>query len=388
MSPFLVGLLMVVFGLLGAFFGYRIFRIILPIYGAVAGFLIGQALLPNSPIFAFLVGGAFALVLALIAYGLWSVFVFFAGAALGGSIGAAIASGLNLWDWVGWILIIALAVLGAIIVWKIRDEAVIILTAIAGAGFVASGLSMMLGVGVIRSILWAIIFAVLAVIGIVWQWQRYRHLHMLGLGGPAAVPGATAVAAIPAAAVPAAAAAAVVATRAADTDVSEPAPAAAVVATQADVDAVVEEIETSMPLEAQSNFKAKVAFIEGVGPEYGAKLTAAGVVTVLDLLRRGATRRGRADLAATTGIAGPLILRWVNHADLFRIDGVGKQFGELLEAAGVDTVVELAQRNPTNLLARMVELNTTRRLVGRNPRADEVENWIGQAKKLPRIVEY
>ena len=78
---------------------------------------------------------------------------------------------------------------------------------------------------------------------------------------------------------------------------------------------------------------------------------------MIDLLRRGATRRGRAELVEATGIAIELIMKWINSADLFRVLGVGKQFAELLEAAGVDTVPELAQRNPVNLFNKLSEVN-------------------------------
>jgi predicted flap endonuclease-1-like 5' DNA nuclease len=128
--------------------------------------------------------------------------------------------------------------------------------------------------------------------------------------------------------------------------------------------------------------------IEGIGATYGATLNQAGIMSVMDLLQRGATRRGRAELVEATGIHAGLILKWINHADLFRIKGVGKQFGELLEAAGVDTVVELAQRNPVNLFNRLTSVNAEKKLSGRAPRQDEVSAWVEQAKGLPRVVQY
>jgi len=137
-----------------------------------------------------------------------------------------------------------------------------------------------------------------------------------------------------------------------------------------------------------SNLKEKVEYVEGIGTTYGAKLNQAGIVTVMDLLQRGATRKGRVKLVETTGIPAALVLTWINHCDLFRIKGVGKQFAELLEAAGVDTVVELAQRNPVNLYTRMVQVNMEKKLAGRSPRQDEVNGWVEQAKGLPRVVEY
>ncbi|MCU0507876.1 MAG: DUF4332 domain-containing protein [Anaerolineae bacterium] len=129
-------------------------------------------------------------------------------------------------------------------------------------------------------------------------------------------------------------------------------------------------------------------FIEGIGPVFAAKLKDIGVNNVLDLLRSGATRKGRADLAEKSGIAGKQILEWVNHADLYRVKGVGSEYADLLEAAGVDTVPELAQRNPGKLLEKMLATNEEKRLVRRPPHASEVEDWVGQAKGLPRIIQY
>ena len=190
MSSFLTGLLLILAGLAGLFWGYRIFRILLPIIGGIAGYLIAAALFPNSLVLALVIGLVLAAGLAIFAYVAWSVMVTVSGAILGGSLGAAIAHGLNLWTWLGWLLVVVLAAVGAYLVWKIRDEVVIILTAIVGAGFVASGLRAWFGAMANWTLLWAIIFIVLAVVGILWQWRRYRHLRLLAFGGPAAKPGA------------------------------------------------------------------------------------------------------------------------------------------------------------------------------------------------------
>ncbi|OPZ98868.1 MAG: DNA repair and recombination protein RadA [Planctomycetes bacterium ADurb.Bin412] len=128
--------------------------------------------------------------------------------------------------------------------------------------------------------------------------------------------------------------------------------------------------------------------IEGIGPVYADKLKAAGVTTTEDLLKLGATPKGRQELAKKTGISDSLILRWVNHADLFRIKGVSSQYAELLEAAGVDTVPELAQRNAANLCQKMEEVNSEKKLVRKPPAASQIEKWIDEAKKLPRQVNY
>lgn len=128
--------------------------------------------------------------------------------------------------------------------------------------------------------------------------------------------------------------------------------------------------------------------IEGIGPAYQQKLKAAGIKSAEALLKRGATAKGRQDLEKATGISGKLILEWVNHADLFRIKGVGPEFADLLEEAGVDTVAELAQRKADNLYKAMAEANAAKNLVNRMPALENVKAWIEEAKKLPRIVQY
>ena len=133
---------------------------------------------------------------------------------------------------------------------------------------------------------------------------------------------------------------------------------------------------------------ANIEDIEGIGPTYAAKLNAAGVKTTDDLLNAGSLPKGREELAEKTGISATLILEWVNLADLFRIKGVGEEYSDLLEEAGVDTVVELSQRNPENLHAKICEINEEKKLVRRPPTLNNVRSWIEQAKTLPRIVEY
>jgi len=133
---------------------------------------------------------------------------------------------------------------------------------------------------------------------------------------------------------------------------------------------------------------AKIMDIEGVGEVSAGKLKTAGVATVEALLIAGATPKGRKELAEKTGINGDLILEWVNHADLFRIKGVGSEYSDLLEAAGVDTVVELSKRKPENLVEKMAEVNQTKKLVRRDPTLSMVQNWVEQAKNLGRAIEY
>lgn len=132
----------------------------------------------------------------------------------------------------------------------------------------------------------------------------------------------------------------------------------------------------------------KVIDIEGVGEAYAEKLTAVGIIKVSDLLAKCATPKGRSDLATITGISDKLILRWTNHADLFRIKGVGPQFAELLEAAGVDTVKEFRHRVPENLQPKLEETNNEKHLVRRVPALKEIIKMVELAKELEPIVTY
>ena len=122
--------------------------------------------------------------------------------------------------------------------------------------------------------------------------------------------------------------------------------------------------------------------IEGVGKGYAAKLEAAGYKTVVTLLEAAASAAGRRKVAAETGIDESKILKWVNHCDLMRLNGVGPQTSELLEAAGVDTVKELRRRNAENLHAAMAEANAKRNLVNQMPSAKQVQGFIDQAKDM------
>ena len=132
----------------------------------------------------------------------------------------------------------------------------------------------------------------------------------------------------------------------------------------------------------------KIVEIEGVGEVYAEKLTAAGINKVSELLEKCADPKGRKELAEATGIAEKNILRWTNHADLFRINGVGPQFAELLEAAGVDTVKEFRHRVAENLQPKLEEVNAARRICGRVPVVAEIQKMIDQAKELEPKVTY
>lgn len=132
----------------------------------------------------------------------------------------------------------------------------------------------------------------------------------------------------------------------------------------------------------------KVIDIEGVGEAYAAKLNQAGIETVAELLERCRTPKGRDNLSDETGIAHALILKWANHADLFRLKGVGPQFSELLEAAGVDTVKELRHRNAESLEKKLLEVNEAKHLTRRVPSLSEVEKMIEEAKELEPVLTY
>ena len=133
---------------------------------------------------------------------------------------------------------------------------------------------------------------------------------------------------------------------------------------------------------------ASIIDIEGIGESFAKKLSAAGINTVEKLLDRGCSPQGRKEIEEATGIAHSLILQWVNHADLFRIKGVGSEYSDLLEAAGVDTVPELAQRVAENLHKKLVEVNEQKKIVRQLPTPAQVADWVEQAKKLPRIIAY
>ena len=132
----------------------------------------------------------------------------------------------------------------------------------------------------------------------------------------------------------------------------------------------------------------KIIDVEGIGEVYAKKLIDAGINTIEELLEKCAKPAGRKELAEKADISPKLILTWTNHADLMRIDGVGPQFSELLEAAGVDTVKEFKHRLAENLQPKLEEINAQKHLVGRVPALKEVEKMIAQAKELPAVMEY
>lgn len=133
---------------------------------------------------------------------------------------------------------------------------------------------------------------------------------------------------------------------------------------------------------------AAISEIEGIGPAAAAKLKEAGITTTSQLLEKGASAAGRKAIAEASGIPASTLLEWVNHADLERIKGVGWEYADLLEAAGVDTVAELGTRNAENLHAALTKVNSDKKLVRRLPTADQVTAWVAEAKTLPKLVSH
>ncbi len=133
---------------------------------------------------------------------------------------------------------------------------------------------------------------------------------------------------------------------------------------------------------------ASIDTIEGIGHRQATKLRKARVRTTEALLKNAATRSGRRELAERIGVTDKLVLEWVNRADLMRVKGVGEEYSDLLEAAGVDTVKELRRRNAANLLNAMIEVNKKKRLVRRLPTEAMVGRWVESAKTLDPIVTY
>lgn len=132
----------------------------------------------------------------------------------------------------------------------------------------------------------------------------------------------------------------------------------------------------------------KLVKVEGIGEVYSQKLKDAGVRSAEALLEQGSTAKGRDDLEEKSGVSSKLILEWVNHVDLFRIKGVGEEYADLLEEAGVDSVPELAQRRADHLFEKMVATNAEKKLVRKLPTQGQVAGWIEQAKQLPRKVTH
>jgi len=132
----------------------------------------------------------------------------------------------------------------------------------------------------------------------------------------------------------------------------------------------------------------KIIDIEGIGPKYSELLINAGIETTDVLLEKCATPELRAALASELDVTEKMLLEWANRADLMRISGVGEEYSDLLEAAGVDTVVELGGRVAANLHAKMIEVNEEKELVRAVPSLNDVEDWVSQAKSMDRAIHY
>jgi small subunit ribosomal protein S1 len=174
----------------------------------------------------------------------------------------------------------------------------------------------------------------------------------------------------------------------ADLPVEEPSSAVMPVEAIAAEAVVSDTRDESTDLEEIEKLKSNLEYIEGIGLVYAAKLNEIGINNLLDLLEKGAYPKGREEIAEASGISHNLVLKWVNHVDLFRIKGVGSEYADLLEMAGVDTVVELANRNPENLFAKLESVNEEKNLVRKLPALNQVQDWVEQAKGLPRKLNY
>ena len=131
----------------------------------------------------------------------------------------------------------------------------------------------------------------------------------------------------------------------------------------------------------------KIDELFGVREELAAGLRAAGLNDSDKLLAAAATPQQRSELAGKLGVDSKEVLELANRSDLARIKGVGKVYSDLLEWSGVDTVAELAQRNPENLLAKINEM-AAEHIVQRLPTQANVSDWVSQAKALPRMLQY
>ena len=140
--------------------------------------------------------------------------------------------------------------------------------------------------------------------------------------------------------------------------------------------------------ELVNKYRDALEYVEGIGPVYGEKLKAIGILTPLDLLTKGRFRKGREEIAEQSGISHKLILDWVNHIDLYRLNGVDADYAELLVRAGVDSVLELAQRNPSNLYDKIVLVNEEKNVARTLPSLEQVQAWVERAKVLPRVIQY
>jgi uncharacterized membrane protein len=169
----------------------------------------------------------------------------------------------------------------------------------------------------------------------------------------------------------------------------EDAKTVAAVPEEMEVPAPVAEPPAPVPPEEPEMVRTKaLVYMQGVGEAYSQKLKDAGIANVEQLREKGATPKGREEIAKATGVSEKIVQRWVTMADLYRVKGIGKEYAELLEATGIDSVPELAQRSPGKLLGKMAVANEQKKMVRRMPVLSQVESWVGQAKSLPRIITF
>jgi predicted flap endonuclease-1-like 5' DNA nuclease len=443
------------FGLALTFAGYKLFRILLPIWGFFFGLWLGaqsiQVLFNEgflTTITSWVVGLIVGVLFAVLAF----PFYLFGVAIIASSLGYFVTVGLLLWlgmpwGWLVWLIgiVVAIALAAVTLILNLQKWVIIIASAVLGAGLVVGVFTALfkpaslllenpVKVMLQTSPLLLILFLVLVIFGIYVQSRTSRSIaavepstpvKSVEIPMPAPVEAAPAVAvasaagitsaayeakqetapveAVPAAVLGVAGVAAVVEetkpesvpfvpaeTKAMllETPLEQPTPAAVPVEPLA-AEAVSEDAKvTLISGEAVDKFKSNLEYIEGIGPVYAAKLNAIGILNLHDLLEKGAFPKGREEIATAAGISHSLVLKWVNHVDLFRIKGVGSEYADLLEMAGVDTVVELANRNPANLFAKLMTVNEEKKLVRRLPVLDQVLEWIEQAKSLPRKINY
>jgi predicted flap endonuclease-1-like 5' DNA nuclease len=427
------GLIASLFGLALVFAGYKFFRILLPIWGFFFGLWLGAQsiqVLFNQGFLATVTGWTVGFILGLIFAALSYPFYMFAVGIISASLGYFVVVGIWLWlrlpiGFVMWFVAILVASAFVVLTFllKLQKWVIVVATSILGAGVMVGIITTLFNpralflenpvqVMLKTSPLLLILFLLLVIFGIIVQARSPRKVEE-------AVPMTRAQAAVPptpAAAVPPMQAAApsvsavspavaVAGTAAAATGAV--AAGAAAVAAEAKQEMVPPEptlvqpeapvastpVEPVPPFEVASldeidKFKYNLEYIEGIGPVYAGKLRDIGVNNPLDLLEKGAFPKGREEIAAAAGISPALVLKWVNHVDLFRIKGVGSEYADLLEVAGVDTVVELATRVPENLYNKMLAVNEEKKLVRKPPVLSQVQDWVVQAKTLPRKVNY
>jgi predicted flap endonuclease-1-like 5' DNA nuclease len=139
---------------------------------------------------------------------------------------------------------------------------------------------------------------------------------------------------------------------------------------------------------AKERFASRLSRGTRYEPMIRSKLRASGIADTAALLAKTSKPKDREALAAITGISGKLILKFANRADLMRVNGVGEEYADLLEAAGVDTVPELAQRKAQNLFEALTKTNMEKKLVRQTPSLAAVKSWIAAAKDMPRVLQY